>query len=95
MRVRTLVLAALCASVVGAVAAPAFADDDWQGHDWRERQEWRERQAWREHEWRERQWREQQRREYYREPSVVIVPGVPTPPGVYNPNPGYYPRYPR
>jgi hypothetical protein len=89
MTVRTVILAALCASVAIAATAPAFADDDWRRHEYRER----ERQEWREHQWREQRWREQQRREYYREPSVVIVPGYPTPPGVYNPNPGYYPRY--
>lgn len=71
---------------------------DWQEHqDWQRRQEWRARQEWREREWRIREWRErqfgeQQRREYSRAPSVVVVPGVPTGPGVYDPNPGYYPR---
>ncbi len=81
MKIRTLVLTMLCASVALAAAAPAFADDDWRRH---ERYEWRER-AWREHEWRERHWRE-----HYYAPPVVVAPGYYPPPPVYYGNPGYY-----
>lgn len=96
MRIRTLVLTALCASIGVGVAAPAFAHDDWHRHERHERQEWREHE-WREHEgrqheWREHEWRDRQRREYFYGPPVVVAPGYSlyAPPPVYYANPGYY-----
>ena len=92
MRIRTLVFAALCASIALGAAAPALADDDWhrhERHEWREHEwrehEWREHE-WREHDWREHGWRERQRREYYDAPPVVVAPGY----GYYGPPAMYY-----
>lgn len=99
MRIRNLVLTALCASIAVGAAAPAFADDDWHRHErqgWREHErrghdghehEWRERE-WRAHEWRERHWRDS-----YYAPPFVVAPGY----GYYAPPPAYYanPRYDR
>jgi hypothetical protein len=92
MRIRSLMLAAFCASVTLGAAAPAFADDGW---DWRDRQAWREREwrrhEWREHEWREHAWRERQaweRRNY--PPPAAWSYGYSAPPTVYYNSPGYY-----
>lgn len=96
MNIRKLALTAVCASVAIGIAAPAFADDDWRGH---ERREWREHawrnqerreHQWREHEWREHAWRERQWRENYYAPPVVVAPGYYASPRMYYGYPGYY-----
>ncbi len=80
MRLRTLILGILCASFGLAAAAPAFADDDWRRHEWREHR----REEWREHEWRERSGY------YYAAPRVVEAPPVYwAPPTIYYGNPRY------
>jgi hypothetical protein len=97
MRIRNLVLTALCASIGLGAAAPAFADDDWHRHDRQElrEHEWRQHDRreheWREHEWREHESRERQGQEYYA-PPVVVAPayGTYAPPPVYYANPSYY-----
>jgi len=96
MRFRTLILIAMCASIGLAVAAPAFADDDWRRDERHEREHEHERQEWREHEWREHEareheMRERQRWEYNHAPPVIVAPGYGAypPPPVYYGNPGY------
>lgn len=94
MRIRGLILTALCASVFIGATAPAFAHDDWHRQEWQEqheRQEWREH-AWRQHEAREHEWRENNwRGQYYAPPVIAIRPyGYGGPPPVYYGNPGYY-----
>jgi hypothetical protein len=76
---RRLALAAIPAVLLGATAAPAFADRD----DWR-------RNEWREHEWREHEWREHHRPYayfYYGAPYYYPAPSYVAPPPVYYPPP--------
>jgi hypothetical protein len=76
MRVRSVILAALGATVLLGSTLPAFA------------QEWRERRDWREREWREHhEWRPG----YYAPPVVVAPPAYgyyAPPPNYYAPPPG-------
>jgi hypothetical protein len=96
MRIRTIVLMALCGSVAISAVTPALADDDWRRHERHEEREhegrgrdWAEH-HWREQQWREQQWREQQWRERYYAPPVVVAPGYYAPPPVYYSSPSYY-----
>ena len=87
MRLRRLTLVVLCMVTTIGALTPAFAYDDWRGH---ERNEWRERQ-WRQHEWREHEWREHEWRQQYWPPALAVRPyGNYAPPPVFYHNPSYY-----
>ena len=85
---RILLSVAMAATLVGSIAAPALAADDWHGHDGWRRHEWREHER---HEWREhRDWdyRGVYPYAYGYAPGYVYAP----PPVAYAPPPVIYPQ---